>query len=1005
MTFERRRSGRSARIAWLGLALCLTPTRGFPAPPEPSEPPGARPQELEELEELLAEERAQAELDRRRGELRRAFATFDEHVADEPADAESRLGRARCWRDEGRYDEALADYARALEDLAGRPGDDGRALRAAARRELGLLYLTLGRLDEAGRVATDGGGDLDPVRDPRDAWFVGRLRWLEGQAAAALETFVAGTSARARTWSELLARARCQRRVGDLVGASRSLQEARRAARDGDGAEPDVLVELASLFFEVDGEIEHREAAGRAGGPLLREALSSNPRHVGAALELFRIGRLNWHRTSRSPHEWLADALASNPNSVEALILGATADLEDGQLPSTRERLERLEELAGGRREVRTLRAVLAWVEHDRERARALLAELADEVPADSRPERELGRILCELYRFSEALEFCEAATKRDPGDHRAWTQLGRSLANTGHEDEARRAFERAKIEAQGRVDVWRDNMELVLRRLASYREEEGAGQLAYSWSADAAEVLSTYWKPFYAEAREELARRYGFTPGDVRIEVFREHQDFSVRSTGYEGFPALGVCFGPVVTAVSPLSGLRGSFSWARTAFHEFTHVVHLGLSHNRCPRWITEGLATWEEAQRRSSWSRPMRQDLVNAYANDDLIPVRELNRAFRGPRILFGYYQGGLLCEMLIEDHGFPPMVRLLEAFDRGLDLDQALDQVFGKTPEEIDAELAAFVGERVADLFIEPVWNPTTGRLLRLRLADEPPPDEAGREVERAEWAEGWTTVAWSAFQDGRTIDAEQALRRLRLAGIERPRASFLRAEMAAVQGRYRDAAEHWEAGLAVGGRDFRANMALGQLAREREDYAAAERYFLAAEEAFPGFPDQVHSAELALAQVYGVDLDDPDRAFEAKERWLVWQSGHFGIRLEIAGWHELHERFEDAARHYELANEVDPFCRRLHRGWGDVLFALERYAEAAREFRVARLVPPELDADQPGELPPRGRAELLAREAECYLELGELERAAERVGRALDLDPDSERAQAVAERLP
>ena len=32
------------------------------------------------------------------------------------------------------------------------------------------------------------------------------------------------------------------------------------------------------------------------------------------------------------------------------------------------------------------------------------------------------------------------------------------------------------------------------------------------------------------------------------------------MRSTGFEGFPALGVCFGPVVTAVSPLvAAVRG--------------------------------------------------------------------------------------------------------------------------------------------------------------------------------------------------------------------------------------------------------------------------------------------------------------------------------------------------------------------------------------------------------------------------------------------------------------
>ena len=199
------------------------------------------------------------------------------------------------------------------------------------------------------------------------------------------------------------------------------------------------------------------------------------------------------------------------------------------------------------------------------------------------------------------------------------------------------------------------------------------------------------------------------------------------MRSVGFEGFPALGVCFGQVVTALSPLSEMRGQFSWARTGFHEFSHVVHLGLSHNRCPRWITEGLATWEEVRRSPSWTRNMRRELVDSRANGALIPSRELNRAFRGPRILFGYYQGGLLCEMLIEQHGFSPMVRLLEAFDRGLDIDQAFTEVFQSTPEEVDEAFGAFVDDRIAGLALEPRWSPRQIARTSLSL----PPSAARR----------------------------------------------------------------------------------------------------------------------------------------------------------------------------------------------------------------------------------------------------------------------------------
>ena len=40
-----------------------------------------------------------------------------------------------------------------------------------------------------------------------------------------------------------------------------------------------------------------------------------------------------------------------------------------------------------------------------------------------------------------------------------------------------------------------------------------------------------------------------------------------------------------------------------------------------------------------------------------------------------------------QLLIDEYGFPPMIRLLQAFDRGLDVDQAFEEVYGTSPDEI------------------------------------------------------------------------------------------------------------------------------------------------------------------------------------------------------------------------------------------------------------------------------------------------------------------------------
>ena len=815
----------------------------------------------EELERELAAERLEADRLRRRGETAKALRSLGQLLSEDAKDAHSRLLRARVRADETDWDLAREEWVRGLSDAAAVAGADALAWRAAGVRELAQLELTLGLPAEARKVLQSHAALLSPELEPRDAWILARCAAALGEREAARALLEQGASnVLAATWEQLLAKARCERALGGLEASSRSLVEADRLAAAADRPEPDVLAELASVYLEADGEIEHPEAKGRAPGVLLRQALEINPRHEAASLGLFELNRFNWNRQSRSPNEILGELLRTRPNSVEGLLIGASSDLDDGQLPAARDKLARLKQLAPDRRELRTLEAALAWIEHREQDARSMLDLLQAQDPGDSRPEREVGRTLCELYRFSEGLSFLERAVKIAPSDYEAWTQLGRAQANTGNEVAAIASLAKANEFAAGRQNAWRFNTAKVLERIHSTFVPLRRAELSFAWAPDAAAVLETYLVPFYADAREALAERYGFTPGPVQIEVFERHRDFSVRSTGFEGFPALGVCFGPVVTAVSPVSELRGTFSWARTSFHEFTHVIHLGLSHNRCPRWITEGLATWEEVNRRPSWTRNMRRELLDARASGEVIGVRDLNRAFRGPRILFAYYQSGLWCQMMIERYGFPKLVHLLEAFDRGLDLDQALGEVFNATPEELDERFAQFVDLQLAPLHIEPRWSPT--RLARLQLELEPKPPENAAARER--WVDATVSLAVGRWQNGSRVDAEQMLRRLDGAGAKSPRALFLRGEIALATLDKAQAKALWREGLDLGGEDFRVRFALARMAQDEGDFKAAEMHYLAAEKAFPGYDEGPLSAELALAALYK-KTDRPDDA--------------------------------------------------------------------------------------------------------------------------------------------
>ncbi|MFT7671367.1 MAG: tetratricopeptide (TPR) repeat protein, partial [Planctomycetota bacterium] len=617
----------------------------------------------QELELLLAEERHEADLLRRQGEFAEARKRLNEHLSDDEEDAASRRLLGRVYLDQGVLDRAERHLVGAIES------NGSPAVKQAAARDLVRLMRRLGRGAEAQTEYLGILLDGEAAEDPRNLFLAGELLIEVGDREQAQQLYRKATRRASQDdWEALLARALCMQRLGQIEEAGSTLFAADDRAHENTGrGEADVLVALGNLFFEADREVA--EGAGRSAAKMYDEALRLNPTHEGALLGLFELHLVNWHRYQRTAGDFLSKMLELRPNSVEAHLAACSNALRVGKLPLVRQELAVLLAIAPERSEVMTLAAGLAWVEHDREMCNDILSTLTTIDPKNSVPERSVGKYLIELYRFAEARPFLERAVERDTDDYMAWTLLGRARANTGDEEGALEALRHSRKVGGLRQDAWRKNMRLVLERLEREYLSEDFGDLSFSWMPDASAVLSIYLEPFYREAREELSERYGYTPGPTHIEVFRRHKDFSVRSTGFEGFPALGVCFGPVVTALSPLSEMRGTFSWARTSFHEFTHVIHLGLSHNRCPRWITEGLATWEEANRNPAWGRNLRRDLVDASANGRIIPIRDLNAAFRGPRIIFGYYEGGLICELLIGRYGFPPVIRLLEAFDKG------------------------------------------------------------------------------------------------------------------------------------------------------------------------------------------------------------------------------------------------------------------------------------------------------------------------------------------------
>ena len=240
---------------------------------------------------------------------------------------------------------------------------------------------------------------------------------------------------------------------------------------------------------------------------------------------------------------------------------------------------------------------------------------------------RIVGSHTARAYRFPEAVTLVERALAVDPENTRAHAELGMHLLRTGDEAGAREALERAFEDDP--FDVITFNLLNMMDTLDEFETFE-RGDLIVRLHPDEAPVLSEYVLDLAQEALDELSARYEMqVEGPILVEVFPTHDDFAVRNLGLPGMiGALGACFGNVVTMDSPRALPPGDFNWRSTLWHEIAHVITLQMSEQRLPRWLSEGVSTYEEKRKRQEWGRDQVLSFARALNDDKVLPLRELN-----------------------------------------------------------------------------------------------------------------------------------------------------------------------------------------------------------------------------------------------------------------------------------------------------------------------------------------------------------------------------------------
>lgn len=630
--------------------------------------------------------------------------------------------------DDGRDALRTGKYQDAINTLSKVPATDGEWIDA--QRYLVRAYATIGKYDDAEAtarraVAAKGGSALWNTlgevllirgkRAPAESAFVRAgaehardsltamlnlaiLRFDRGEREAAMKQFdrfidIYNASGGANLSSDdLVAVATAVQYLG--INDHQLFKDALKAFDRALAVDPlntDARVKLGELFLRKYNFAEAQSTFG--------DALRTNPLDpralLGAAQRLQADGQPGGDSLLRA-------SLNINPDYVEARTMHAEVLLNLEDYAGAQADIDRALKVNPTSPRALAVAAAIKYLSHDQAgfdaiRQRALAAN-----PGDGDFYATVGALAGQVRLYKTAADFARQGTTLDAKNWQAWSLLGMNQLRLGQI-----AAGRASLETSFKGDpynVWVKNTLDLLDTYTNY-DVVKSDRFEFMIEKTEAPILSIYLKELAEKAYNTFGKRYAYNPPPpIRIEVYRSHADFSVRTVGLAGLGALGVSFGTTLAFDSPAAKDAGPFNWGSTVWHELAHTFTLGSTDNRIPRWFSEGLSVYEEHRARPGWGFNVSPDFLAAFKANKLVPVSRMNDGFMRPaypqQVQFSYYQASLVCELIARDYGEAAIGRMLQAYKDGATTEQVFQRVLNTDLKSFDTKFFDYLRARFA-----------------------------------------------------------------------------------------------------------------------------------------------------------------------------------------------------------------------------------------------------------------------------------------------------------------
>jgi predicted Zn-dependent protease len=408
----------------------------------------------------------------------------------------------------------------------------------------------------------------------------------------------------------------------------------------------------------------------------------------------------------------LDEALKINPRHVDSLLLRADHLVDSERYAEAEGVLKQVFDVNPQEPRGWAYRAVLAHLRNDPKGEDAARQSALARWASNPEVDHLIGRKLSQKYRFAEGSASQRRALALDPDHMPAKVQLCQDLLRLGEESEGWKLAD--EVFARDAYNVVAYNLITLRDRVAGFRTLKGDGFLVRMEPREA-DLYGRRVLALLGRAKATLCASYGATvPEPVIVEIFPQRKEFAVRTFGLPGAGGvLGVCFGRVVTAISPAAQGESPSNWESVLWHEFCHVVTLTKTRNKMPRWLSEGISVYEEGRHDRAWGPSLSPQFREMLLGDSLTPLSRLSAAFLAPEsalhLQFAYFESALAVDFLVRRFGTAALNGLLDDLGAGATINEALPKRTKTTLEELDRDFARFARRRAEGAAPGATWE--------------------------------------------------------------------------------------------------------------------------------------------------------------------------------------------------------------------------------------------------------------------------------------------------------